>query len=168
VKHSFFIAGILLAVLGSAQAETFRWLDKSGNVHYGDQPSEEATQVEQKKFSNIKDLEQEDLPYATRMAQKNFPVSFYAFSKCGNPCQQARDFLNKRGIPFADNNLVSKEEMDAFKKKSGTDSVPALSVGKTWLKGFEADAWNSELDAAGYPKFPPYRPTPVKQPATKN
>ena len=53
---------------------------------------------------------------------------------------------------------LTKEDIDAFKLKSGDDTVPALSVGKTWLKGFEAGQWNSELDIAGYSKTAPYRP----------
>jgi hypothetical protein len=30
--------------------------------------------------------------------------------------------------------------------------LPALTIGKTWLKGFQAEQWNNELDFAGYPK----------------
>ena len=51
MKPYFVLAGMLLAVLGNAQADTYRWVDKSGKVHYGDEPpADEAAQVEQKKF----------------------------------------------------------------------------------------------------------------------
>ena len=168
MKPNFVFTGILLAVLGSAQADTFRWVDKSGTVHYGDVPTEEAAQIEQKKFNISPTEEDADLPYATRLAHHNFPVTLYAFSSCGDPCQQARNFLHKRGIPFTEKSLGSKEELEAFKLKSGSDTFPTLSVGKTWLKNFEAGQWNSELDIAGYPKTAPYHSpqAPVK-PATK-
>lgn len=157
MKPCLFLAGMLLA-LGSAQADTFRWVDKSGKVQYGDVPAEEAAQVEQKKFGVAPEAEDADLPYATRIARQNFPVTFYYAKNCGDPCQQARDLLNKRGIPFTGKNLVTKVDIDAFKLKSGGDTVPALSVGNTWLKGYEPGQWNSELDTAGYPRTAPYRP----------
>jgi len=160
MKPYFVLTGMLLALLGnSTQADTYRWLDKSGKVHYGDEPpTTEDVQVEQKKFGVGQEAEDADMPYATRLARQDFPLTFYSASKCGDPCQQARDFLNKRGVPFAEKNLLTKEDIDAFKLKSGDDTVPALSVGKTWLKGFEAGQWNSELDIAGYSKTAPYRP----------
>ena len=158
MKPHFVLAGMLLAVMGSAQAETYRWVDKSGNVHYGDEPTAEAAKVEQKKFGVASVAEDADLPYAARLARKNFPVTLYTSENCGELCQQARDFLNKRGIPFTEKKLASKEDIDAFKLKSGSNIAPTLSVGKTWLKNFEAGQWNSELDVAGYPKTAPYHP----------
>jgi glutaredoxin len=159
MKRYFVLAGLLLATLSSAQADTFRWVDKSGKVHYGDVPTEEATQVEQKKFGVAPEAADADLPYATRRARQNFPVTFYSASNCNEPCQQARDFLNKRGIPFTEKNLATQEDIDAFRLKSGSDTTPALGVGTDWLKGFEAGQWNSELDVAGYPRTAPYRPS---------
>src|SRR5208337_3509168 len=138
-KPYFVLAGMLLATLASAQADTYRWKDKSGKVHYGDAPPTiEGVQVEQKKFSVAPEAEDVSLPYATRLARQNFPVTLYVSSNCGDPCKQARDFLNKRGVPFAEKNMVTKEEIDALKLKSGSDTVPALSVGKTWFNNFEA------------------------------
>ena len=168
----FVLAGVLLAAVGSAQAGTYRWVDKSGDVHYGDVPEEEAVQIEQKKFSIAPEPEDADLPYVTRLARQNFPVTFYSFNNCGDICQQARDFLNKRGVPYTETNLVTQKDVEAFKLKSGNDSVPALSVGRTWLKGFEVEEWNNELDVAGYPKTAPYRSqassaVPPSQPAAK-
>ena len=173
MKLYFILAAMLLATAGSAQADTFRWVDKSGKVHYGDVPAEEAAQVEQKKFGVAPEAEDANLPYATRLARQNFPVTLYVFTDCGTPCQQGRDFLKMRGIPFTEKNLVTQEDMDAFKRKSGIETAPALGVGKDWLKGFEAGQWNSELDIAGYPQSAPYRPkaspaTPPNNPAVKN
>lgn len=174
MKPYFILAGMLLAVLGNAQADAYRWVDKSGKIHYGDEPpATEDVQVEQKKFGVAPETEDADLPYATRLARQNFPVTFYSAKNCGDPCQQARDLLNKRGIPFTERNLVTKEDIDTFKQKSGSDTVPALSVGNTWLKDFDTEQWNNELDIAGYSNIAPYHPqglsapTPDK-PAAKN
>jgi glutaredoxin len=174
MKKNLWWAGLLVLAIGSVQAGgLYRWVDKSGNVHYGDVPTEEAAQIEQKKFGTAPETADADLPYATRLARQNFPVTLYVFTDCGDPCQQARDFLKKRGVPFAEKNLTTKEDIDDFKRKSGVDTAPTLSVGKDWLKGFETGQWNSELDIAGYPKTAPYRPqvpsaTPPSKPAAKN
>jgi glutaredoxin len=169
MKPYFVLAGILLA--GGVQAEgLYRWVDKTGKVYYGDLPPAEAMQVEKMKFDNPADaVEGEYLSYETRQAQQNFPVTLYAAGNCGEPCQQARDFLNERGIPFVEKRLVTQNDIDNFKKQSGSDVSPTLAIGKTWLRGFQAEQWNDELDMAGYPKTLLYRPLtrpPAKKPET--
>lgn len=173
MKTPFLCAALLLAI-GSAQAEgLYRWVDKSGAVHYGDVPTEEAAGVEKKKFGADHELDNADLPYETRRAVERFPVTLYVASNCAEPCQQARDLLNKRGIPFTEKSLHTQKEFDDFKRQTGSDSVPTLTVGKRYLKGFQAEQWNGELSTAGYPKLAPYRPQVntkpvVKKPAVEN
>ena len=167
MKKRFLWLGLLALATGSAQAgDLYRWLDTSGKVHYGDTPAADALKVEQRKFSVVPAEGGADLPYETRRAQQNFPVTMYVSDNCGITCQQAREFLNKRGIPFAEVSLRTKEEFDAFIQLSGSDSAPTLAVGKAWLKGFRAGEWDSELDIAGYPKTLPYRPPSPAQPLT--
>jgi len=149
---------LLLMPTGIHAGELYRWVDKSGKVHYGDVPASEAEQIERKKFSSPATQDSEDLPYETRRAQQNFPVTLYTASNCIELCQKARDFLNKRGIPFTEKYLVTQEEINDFIKQSGSDQSPTLAVGKTFLKGFQAEQWNSELDIVGYPKVLLYRP----------
>ncbi|MDD5298893.1 MAG: glutaredoxin family protein [Gallionella sp.] len=155
---------LLICLLGasfSAQAgELYRWVDAHGKVHYGDVIPVGADQIEEKKFSDAA-APDEYLSYETRRAQQNFPVTLYVADNCAEYCDKARDLLGKRGIPFSEKALRTKEEIDAFKALAGFDSVPALSIGRTILKGLQADQWNSELDIAGYPKTVPYR-TPKK------
>lgn len=154
----------LVLVAASAQADSIlRWKDKEGKVHYGDRPAEDATAVEQRKFGGTPASGDDDLSYGIRKAKQDFPVTLYVAPNCGEYCVQARALLNKRGIPFAEKNLVTKEEIDAFKAKTGGNSIPALTVGKSFLGGFEAGQWNSELDIAGYPKIAQYGARP-KQP----
>lgn len=147
----------LVATLSVVQAsELFRWVDANGKVHYGDVRPSNTTDVESLKLSS-EPAQGDELPYETRRAQENFPVTLYVGNGCGTPCDMARSLLNKRGIPFSEKLLKYKEDVEAFKKLSGFEDVPALAVGKTFLRGFQAEQWNSELDIAGYPKTAPYR-----------
>ena len=167
MKRHFIWAGLIALVCGNAQADgLYRWVDKSGKVHYGDAPAADAAKVEQKKFGAAPTVDANDLPYATRRAKQNFPVTLYTAENCGDPCKQARLFLNKRGIPFTENILRTKEDLDAFKQLSGSDGVPTLAVGKTWFKGFQAEQWGGALDTAGYVQTPSPQLQPTSQPIT--
>jgi hypothetical protein len=152
--------------------ELYRWVDKDGKMNYGDMPPTEATDVERIKLSS-EPTRNEYLPYETRRAQKDFPVTLYVSKVCGELCDQARGYLNKRGIPYSEKALETKQEIEAFKQLSGIGgAVPVLAVGKNFLRGFLESQWNSELDFAGYPKIPPYRapaasPVPSATPAVR-
>jgi glutaredoxin len=150
MKRAFLL--ICLMIWTNAYAdELYRSIDKDGKVHYGDSPLQDSEDVTQLKLGN-EPTPDENLPYETLRAKQNFPVTLYTFSDCGSACQQARDLLNKRGIPFTEKSLVTQEEMDAFRKDSGNSMLPSATIGKTWVKGFLADQWNQELDFSGYPK----------------
>ncbi|MDD5301396.1 MAG: glutaredoxin family protein [Gallionella sp.] len=157
MKRIVLLLSCLAVVPSGAQAdELYRWLDAQGKVHYGDVPPAGATQVTTIK-SPAAAAPGEDLPYETRRAQQNFPVTLYVADNCAEACNQARELLSKRGIPFSEKSLITQEDIDAFKALSGSDSVPTLAVGKAFLKGFLAGQWHGELDIAGYPKTAPYR-----------
>lgn len=155
------LACLVIIPPGVQAGELFRWVDKAGKVNYGDIPPADATDVERIKLSS-QPAQNEDMPYETRMAQQNFPVSLYVGKGCAEPCDQARALLNKRGVPYSEKLLQFKEDVEAFKKLSGFDGVPSLSVGKTFLRGFLDEQWHSELDIAGYPKTSSYRGAPAK------
>lgn len=146
-----------LACAASA-AEMYRWVDKDGKVHYSDSPPPaSAKQVQEKNLGGNNSVSAGDLPYATRVAAKNFPVTLYV-SNCGEPCNQARQHLARRGIPYAAKNPASSQaDADALKKLVGSPQVPVLVVGSASpLKGYDAGSWDAALDAAGYPKSKPY------------
>ena len=155
----------LLAFAGAQAGELYRSIDSSGNVHYSDRPLQGSEDVEQLK-SGKEPVPEVNLPYETQRAMQHFPVTLYAFPDCGASCQHAREFLNNRGIPYTEKSLTTQQDMDQFRKESGSADLPALAVGKTWLKGFLAEQWNKELDFAGYPKSNPgYRPKLAPSPA---
>jgi hypothetical protein len=159
MKHIILLLVCLVNMLLSVQAgELYRWVDKAGKMNYGDVPPAGATDVERIKLSS-EPVQNEDLPYETRRAQQNFPVTLYVGDGCAETCDQARSLLNKRGIPFSEKLLRKKYDVELFKQLSGIDGVvPVLGVGKSFLKGFLESQWNNELDIAGYPKTAPYRP----------
>jgi glutaredoxin len=138
---------------GTCLAETlFRWVDSNGTVHYSNQPPPPSV----KKVEEIKlrtSVIEGSSSYALQQAVKNFPVTLYA-TACGLGCYKARELLNKRGVPYNEKNPNQQpESADELKKIAGELLVPTLTVGDSHtLKGFEENAWNNALDAAGYPK----------------
>lgn len=171
MKRIVLLLGCLVVMPAGLQAGgLLRWVDAQGKVHYGDMPPADAAQLVPVRPIGAASPGA-DLPYETRRAQQNFPVILYVAENCVEPCKQARNLLSKRGIPFSEKMLQSKEDIDAFKALSGGDSVPTLGVGKAFLKGFLAEQWHSELDIAGYPKIAPYRAPgvlPASAPAPAN
>ena len=164
MMKSVFLLMCLLMLTNVQATELYRSIDKDGKVHYGDSPLMGTEDVEQLKLGK-EPKPDENLPYESQLASRNFPVTLYTFPDCSSACLQARDLLSKRGIPFTEKSLVKQEELDAFRKDSGDSLLPAVTIGKTWLKGFLAEQWNKELDFAGYPKSViTYRPRPATLP----
>lgn len=157
MSRHFWLAGLMALVMHSAQAgDLYRWVDSSGRVYYGDLPPVDATEVEIRKFPEGI-MASEYLPYETRKAQQNFPVVLYVALGCSELCNQARSLLNKRGIPYSERMVRTKDEIDAFRRLTGSEIVPTLAVGKTILKVFQSEQWHDALDIAGYPKTATYR-----------
>jgi len=145
-------------ILSSASAgELYRYIDNSGRVQYSDKPHPEAERLK----LGSDPAPNESLPYETQKAIRFFPVTLYVFEKCGTACDEAHQLLKNRGIPFTQRNLVTKEDEEEFRKISGSNQVPAMTIGKTWVKGFLAEQWHMVLDFAGYPKSAPYRAKPA-------
>jgi glutaredoxin len=158
MKRSLWLISALLSISVAVQAETvYRWIDSSGVVHYSDVAVPDADKLDASKFAGEPSPEA-SLPYETRRAMLNFPVTLYVGEGCGDLCATARTFLQKRGIPFEEKTLRSKEEIAEFTKLTGKNIAPSLAVGHTYVSGYEATLWNNELDIAGYPKTAPYRP----------
>jgi glutaredoxin len=171
-----FAAAILAAFGSSHAAEVYRWVDRDGTAVYSDlPPPASAKNPELRKLgSNTVDVDK--VPFATRDAAKKSPITLYANS-CGEPCDNARQFLAKRGVPFATKNPeASQADADALRKLIGALEVPVLVLGKNPIKGYDAGSWEAALDAAGYPRTaavtsqavakPGAAPTPKSEPAS--
>jgi glutaredoxin len=151
----FPVALVLLALASTVAAQTmYRWVDKEGKVHYTDRPPapDQATKVEQKR-SVLLGADQ-TASYALRKATAEYPVTLYTQPKCGDYCQEARNHLTERGVPFTEKTVVTQADAAALRTLVGEGElvVPVMQVGSKALKGYLRSEWDSLLDAGGYPK----------------
>ena len=161
----FFCVLCMFAVYSAQSASLYKWVDNEGKVHYTEQPppTSAAKKVEEKTIGTTP-TDDGQLPYATRLAANNFPVTLYNFG-CGDACTKAREHLTRRGIPFTEKDTGTPEVQTELKKLIGSLEVPVLTVGSvTQLKGYKPEAWNTALDDAGYPRTAPYMSTKPKEP----
>lgn len=151
-------AAAIWIACSDAAGQAFRWVDDQGHVHYTQTPPPPgAREVQRKKFQAGPSASV-DLPYATQMAAKNYPVTLYTQPDCGSPCDQARASLVKRAVPFREVSVLGQREIDEMKKVSGREELPLLVVGSQFQTGFQENAINSLLDTAGYPPAGPRVP----------
>ncbi|HEX4798392.1 MAG TPA: glutaredoxin family protein [Burkholderiales bacterium] len=152
------VAAILSIACADAAGQTYRWVDKEGRVHYTQTPPPPDARGVQKKSFHHGPVEAPDLPYATQVAAKNFPVTLYTQPDCGALCDQARALLVKRSVPFKEVSVIAQKEADEMKRLSGKNELPVLVVGAQVQTGFQANIYNDLLDSAGYPSSGPSVP----------
>lgn len=150
--HMRFVAALLL-LPALTQAQMYRWIDDSGKVHYSDLAPPSGAKNVQKKSMSASQSASPPLPYALQQAVKDFPVTLYTSDAC-DPCVQARDLLNKRGVPYKDVGIAitDAEGLEKLKNLAGAAVVPVITVGREKYEGFESAAYQAALDNAGYPK----------------
>ena len=90
------------------------------------------------------------LPTELRQIASRFPVTLYTGESC-SPCQQARQLLVQRGVPFTERSVNTNDDLDALRRLSGESALPFGTIGRQQLKGFSDAEWTQYLDAAGYP-----------------
>jgi glutaredoxin len=143
---------VLLAAAAPASAQ-FKWVDATGRTNYGDNPPPDARNVQRVSASvgQAGDDALAGLPFELTRAAQRFPVTLYTTRDCA-PCAEASEVLRARGVPYAEMTVNSPEDFEAFRKVGGTNQFPSLQVGRAMLMGLETERWNSQLDAAGYPR----------------
>jgi len=166
MKTSFVLSLLSLAILAPATVDAqqvYRWVDADGRVQYSDQPPPPGTKNVQEKNVGGNSIQNNDLSLVAQDAQKKNPVTVY-ISECGESCDAAKAYLNKRGIPHTVVDPTRSLELNKkFKEETGGQVVPVLKVGEKRLSGWNESSWASSLDAAGYPKTPPFsKPKPVE------
>jgi glutaredoxin len=142
----------------------FRWTDVKGQINYGDRPPPNALNVIKIDLMTIGENTQSLLPYLVRRASTNFPVMLFTSKNCP-PCTSARDYLNKRGIPFAERTIESSDDSMEFKRLTGAEGVPVATLGNKPLIAFDAEEWGNALDATGYPQKSQLPPAFKQEPA---
>ncbi len=163
MKAGLIVMAAALATASSAlvAAQLYQWKDPQGRMVYSDQPPPASVKNSLQKSFKGNVIDGND-SYATQTAREKYPITLYA-SACGAPCDQARQLLTERGVPYSSKDpQASPEAQDALKKLTGRASVPVLVVGSDKIDGFEAGQWQGALDRAGYPKsaLPGRKPAP--------
>jgi glutaredoxin len=153
MKNFLALLAALLTCLVAPAAAQYRWVDKDGKVTYGDSPPPSARDV--RSLGKAAGSKEGDsgvaLPYELRRAVERSPVVLYTSADC-QPCGVARDFLRARGVPHAEKTVTTPADLDEMRRVTGNLRLPYLAVGGQNQTGFNPDAWNAMLDAAGYPR----------------
>ena len=159
-------AATLISTVGAQQM--YRWTDQSGRVHITDTPPPPGAKGVQKSRTTGNAVPAEggqQTPYDLALAMKEYPVSLYTSPMCKEPCQRARDHLNKRGVPFREVQVWDVDSNEELKRVSGSNQVPTLTVGQSVQKGYEISAFDELLDSARYPKAGSVKPRAQAAPA---
>lgn len=160
------LVAVMLMVQGTmASAETYRWKDpRTGRTVISDQPPPAGVIPARRGSTGTAPAEASggSLPYAVREAMRNFPVRLYTAPQCKTECQEARQVLQGRGIPYREESVSTRAALEDLKRLAGQDAVPVLQVGQEVIVGMQLGRWNQTLDLAGYPKsaYAGYRPPP--------
>jgi len=145
---------VLMAIgIPAAQADTlYKWVDSQGRISYHDQPPPEGAgyRVEEKVLGTGNKHKEDDT--LAKVVEK-FPVVLYSVPDCGS-CDLARLYLQKRKVPFTEQNLNADPELQqTLKKKIGSLSAPTIMIGEKVMKGYVESVLEGELDGVGYPKI---------------
>lgn len=171
MKRALKIGSLLLAMYAAAaHAQLYKWVGPDGKVNYTDSPPPPSAAKVETKSLTIGGASASDFPYEVMEAMKNNPVTLYSTRNC-IPCDDGRKHLNERGIPYTEKTVASNEDIAQFRKISGDNNLPLLVVGRIKEHGYQPDAWNGTLTAAGYPegnRLPKsYRQPPAEPAAPK-
>ena len=142
--------GALLATATQAQ-QVHRIVGPDGKVTFSDRaPEDKKAQSTVLSTASGGAASNPALPSELRQIASRFPVTLYTGESC-SPCQQARQLLVQRGVPFTERSVNTNDDIDALRRLSGESALPFGTIGRQQLKGFSDAEWTQYLDAAGYP-----------------
>lgn len=123
--HTMGFTGLIAAILGGlfltlpAQAQTYKWTDPDGKIHYSDQPPPAAVKDE----SVIK--RSKNAPPPPAAAAPGDKVKAAGASKAATPQEQEAEF-RKRQVANAEKEAAEKKKADeAAEKKTNCDAAKA-------------------------------------------
>jgi glutaredoxin len=142
--------GAMLATATQAQ-QVHRIVGPDGKVTFSDRaPEDKKAQSTVLSTASGGAASNPALPSELRQIASRFPVTLYTGESC-SPCQQARQLLVQRGVPFTERSVNTNDDLDALRRLSGESALPFGTIGRQQLKGFSDAEWTQYLDAAGYP-----------------
>lgn len=142
-----------LSLLASSPAwALYKVVGPDGKVSYTDVPpaNANASQVKSVAVGSGASALSAGLPFELAKVVRQYPVTFYAFKGC-NICEQGRQYLKQRGVPFQEKSVDTQADMKLYEALNGGRQMPLLVIGRQHVKGYDSQEWSSYLDAAGYP-----------------
>ena len=127
------LLALAIASIGNLAAaqELYRWTDEKGRTQITDiAPPPGAKDVRKIKPAantaapSTPGKPGAQLPFVLARAMKEYPVTLYTSPNCTEPCNAARDLLNKRGVPFSEVQVWEEESNAELKRVSGNNQVP--------------------------------------------
>lgn len=151
--RAVYIAAITAFCSQAMAQQLYRIVGPDGKVTFSDQPPAPSSnaKVTTGRGGSFAESSGAALPFELRGAVQRFPVTLYTTKEC-SACDQGRNFLRSRGIPFSERTISSAEDNEALKRLTGSTGLPVATVGAQQMKGFSDTEWTQYLDAAGYPK----------------
>ena len=118
------LASLLLALAGvGAHAQAvYRIVGPDGKVTFSDRAPDTAAKPAQSTTSGT-GATGAALPYELQQVATRFPVTLYTGTDC-TPCNNARNLLVERGIPFTERTITTNEDIDALQRLSGGNGLP--------------------------------------------
>lgn len=150
---ALFIAACAALASGASHAQNlYRSVGPDGRVTYSDRAvtTNAKASAETTGSADSNAPANAQLPYELRQTASRYPVVIYTGKDC-MPCDEARSFLQSRGIPYSERTIETNSDVAALKKLSGQENLPFATIGNQHLKGFGSDSWTQYLNAAGYP-----------------
>lgn len=147
---------VLATAAGCALAQQYRWIDDKGRVQYTDTPPPASAKGVQRKDFGSKPGGAPESAQSSALAAavKSHPIRLYTIEDCAVGCAEARNHLNKRGVPFTEVRVSDEKSRRELIKISGGTYVPVIWVGRRVHMGFGAEDYDNILDVAGYPGGP--------------
>lgn len=173
--HLASLALTALLAAGSAAAQ-YKVIGPDGTVTYTDRPPTANTSAKVTPMTRAAAAAQaaaeSGLPYELQQVASRYPVTLFAQADC-SACDAARNLLQQRGVPYAEKQIVTDEDVLALERLVGGRTVPSAIIGGQALRGLSPSEWDSYLDAAGYPResklprnWQPPKPVPLVARAT--
>jgi glutaredoxin len=141
----------LLAGAATGAAAQYKIVGPDGRVTYTDKPPAPADARAAAPGTGGTTSGGAPLPVEVRQAMARYPVTLYAAKSC-SPCDQARQWLKGRGIPFSEYSIDSNADIAALQSKFGGRELPVITIGGQVIRAFSSSELGSYADAAGYPK----------------
>ena len=125
VVVSALVSGLLCAGVSSPAWAQYKVVGPDGRVTYTDRPPVDRPSQAVKSSGTA--AGSVPLPYTLRNVVARYPVTLYTSEKC-NPCNSARELLQKRGVPFTEKTITTAEDGQAFAALGAENALPLVTI----------------------------------------